>query len=97
MPYILPEDRIRIDTLVDLLLSEITDAGHANYAISRLCHMQVRRGGLRYANCNNIIGTLECVKQELYRTVIAPYEDIKRKENGPVSEFDKEKTDVSSV
>jgi hypothetical protein len=30
------------------------------------------------------MGVLECIKQEFYRSDIAPYEDQKRQANGPV-------------
>ena len=32
---------------------------------------------MRYQNVNAIIGALECAKLELYRRLIAPYEDTK--------------------
>lgn len=38
----------------------------------------------RYSGLNEAIGVLECVKQELYRRILAPYEDRKRVENGEV-------------
>ena len=31
-----------------------------------------------------MIGALECCKQEYYRAVVGPYEDIKIEENGDV-------------
>ena len=31
-----------------------------------------------------MIGALECCKQEYYRTVVGPYEDMKIDENGDV-------------
>lgn len=37
-----------------------------------------------YKDYNEVIGVLECVKQELYRRLIAPYEDKKKDENGDV-------------
>jgi hypothetical protein len=39
---------------------------------------------VRYANVNEMIGALECCKLELYRILIAPYEDVKIDENGGV-------------
>jgi hypothetical protein len=42
-----------------------------------------------YDNFNEVIGVLECMKLELYRRMIAPYEDTKCKENGDV--YKKEK------
>lgn len=40
--------------------------------------------GIDYEACNEVIGVLECAKQELYRKMVAPYEDKKCKENGEV-------------
>lgn len=37
---------------------------------------------------DEITGVLECIKLELYRQIAAGYEDIKKLENGPVSELD---------
>jgi hypothetical protein len=37
-----------------------------------------------YADYNEVMGVLECVKQELYRKVISKYEDKKCKLNGDV-------------
>jgi hypothetical protein len=33
---------------------------------------------------NDVIGALECCKLELYRRMVAPYENTKIKENGDV-------------
>lgn len=41
-------------------------------------------GSISYHYYNEAMGVLECVKQELYRRLIAPHEDEKRKENGDV-------------
>lgn len=37
-----------------------------------------------YADYNEVIGVLECMKLELYRRMVAPYEDVKCRENGDV-------------
>ena len=55
--------------------------GHVNYIITRLIT------GLKpksYKEFNAILGILESVKLEFYRRIIAPYEDLKIKENGDV-------------
>lgn len=62
--------------------------GELNYCISRRIHTYLENVGLCYKNINGIIGVLECAKLELYRQIAAPYEDIKKKENGSVSELD---------
>lgn len=38
----------------------------------------------RYADFNAAIGALECAKLELYRRMVAEYEDEKREANGDV-------------
>ena len=60
--------------------------GTLNYIITRLCDYWCRdwQGESNYAKYNAVIGVLECVKQELYRRQIAPYEEVKCEENGDV-------------
>jgi len=80
MPYIPADDRQRIDEG-----GAPETPGELNYAISRLVDAYVaRKGGVRYAHLNEVVGVLECAKLELYRRVAAPYEDLKRGETGDV-------------
>jgi len=60
--------------------------GTLNYIITRLCDYWTKDidGEANYERYNAVIGVLECVKQELYRRQIAPYEDEKCEENGDV-------------
>ena len=60
--------------------------GTLNYIITRLCDFWYRdfSGEANYEKYNAVIGALECVKQELYRRQIAPYEDEKWQQNGDV-------------
>lgn len=88
MPYINQEARRELNDKIDDLAGLIFTYGELNYAITRILHVY-ELGGLRdYASYNAIIGVLECVKQELYRTEIVPYEEQKRAENGGI--FDDE-------
>ena len=87
LPYIKQEDRPRYDKTVDKLITllkerplESTD-GDLNYIITRIIKEVYP---LRYFHINRAMGVLECVKQEFYRRVAAPYEDIKIKQNGDV-------------
>lgn len=66
-------------------------AGEMNYLITGLLHAFLKKQGLNYDNANKLMGVLDCAGKEFYRTVIAPYEDIKRDTNGSVSELDKTK------
>lgn len=88
MPYIRPELREDIDkSLLGLIkLLDWTEKdnidGVMNYVITKLIRSQYNRGS--YEEYNAAIGVLECAKLEFYRRAIAPYEDIKIKENGDV-------------
>jgi hypothetical protein len=88
MPYIKKEDRYFITDRVNALSEMIRDDGGLNYAISLLIHKQLDKRGINYANMNNLVGALECAKNEFIRTVMGPYEDGKRLENGSVSKLD---------
>jgi len=91
MPYIFEPLRKRYDYPLKLLSQLMTpDPGHLNYIISKITHSYIQRKGLKYRILNQTIGVLECVKQELYRQVAVPFEDIKKAENGSISELDKE-------
>jgi hypothetical protein len=61
-----------------------SDAGELNYLISRIVDTYIQVKGKNYQNLNEVIGVLECVKQEYYRRIAAPYEDKKIAENGDV-------------
>jgi hypothetical protein len=89
MPYILPERRIGLnDTLnkikEDIKQDKLSSAGDLNYLLTMTMHEYLNTKGLNYANCNELIGMLECAKLELYRRVVGKYEDKKINENGDV-------------
>jgi hypothetical protein len=88
-----------IDSLVSRLVEVFHDeptrvagerAGHLNYIITtlllRFYKKLTKRFGLkiRYADYNEIIGVLECLKLEMYRRQVATYEDEKIKSEGDV-------------
>jgi hypothetical protein len=92
MPYIAQSKRAFFDAEIDQLARLLKNAqidddnnqeGNFNYIISSLIH-RVYGPNYRYRQVNDIVGMLECVKQEFYREVAAPYEDQKAKENGAV-------------
>ncbi len=85
MPYIAPERRA-------VLVTSVTpdSVGELNFAISHLVHRYIAVDPLSYTLLNAVIGVLDCAKMELYRTVASPYEDGKRRENGSVSDLDRE-------
>lgn len=87
MPYIRARDRPEIDRLIEPLIEmlgreSVEDVdGKVNYAITRLINGVYKP---RYFNYNRAVGVLECVKLELYRRRVGPYEDEKIVENGDV-------------
>ncbi|MBS7656399.1 MAG: hypothetical protein QXI71_04900 [Candidatus Bathyarchaeia archaeon] len=87
MPYIKPERRTKyakvLEELTGILKAlppEEVD-GELNYVVTRILKTVYP---LRYYHINKAIGVLECIKQEYYRRIAAPYEDEKIKENGDV-------------
>lgn len=60
-------------------------AGELNYVITQLVTGYVKETGIpSYTYYNEALGVLEAAKLELYRRMVAPYEDGKCKENGDV-------------
>lgn len=97
MPYIKQDDRkkftiptaeVPINKSIDTLewIGENSDnAGDLNYAITMILKAYMdTKDRESYATHNEIIGMLDCCKQEWYRRQVAPYEDKKIEENGDV-------------
>lgn len=90
MPYIKKEERYVYDPQIDVLIEKLTNygantpptVGHVNYVISKLVWGIFRKNGPSYTLGNNLVGVLECVKQEFYRRPLSEYEEDKIKENG---------------
>ena len=87
LPYIKPERRKKygkvLEELIDILKSlpmEDVD-GELNYIVTTIIKEVYP---LRYFHLNRAMGVLECIKQEFYRRVAAPYEDIKMRDAGDV-------------
>ena len=99
MPYVKQEQRKAIDPAVDALVeaikretvltgtafNRVAPDGCLNYAITTLLQKTMVPGN--YVEFERVIGILECVKLETYRRAVAPYENIKAKENGDVFEW----------
>lgn len=89
MPYIPQDQREGVDAG-----SKPIHPGELNYLISKTCWEYLTRRGFprpgeggypySYADLNEVIGVLECAKQELYRRVLAPYEDGKKQSHRDV-------------
>ena len=86
MPYIPMAERIDVNLELkrDGIFWIPDNAGEFNYVVSRFIANYIQKKGLKYANCNEMIGALECAKLELYRVMVGPYEDDKIAENGGV-------------
>jgi hypothetical protein len=80
MPYI-PENR-RVALSDDY--AKVKGAGELNYKLTLECLSYLEETGLSYQTINDIIGALECAKQEFYRRQLAIYEDQKIVENGDI-------------
>lgn len=81
MPYISRTRRSELPELPDY--RDLT-AGDLNYLITTLAIDYIADHGCNYATMNEVIGVLECAKQELYRRWLAPYEDSKIAEHGDI-------------
>jgi len=84
MPYIPLERRA---TLWDNLEYDAPqNPGELNYMVSQLCRNYIDTKKLSYQTINDIVGALEGAKLEMYRKVVAGYENQKEFENGKVYE-----------
>lgn len=98
MPYIKQKRRDPIDHELEGIIEciELYTVGDMNYAITRMIHKWVQtHGGVSYPVLSKARAILNDADDEFYRTVMLPYENLKCKENGPVSELDKENSDDS--
>lgn len=82
MPYIKDTNDLR-DEIKSGFINPI-NAGELNFRITMIVDEYIRERGKSYNTLNEVIGVLECVKLELYRRIVAPYEDTKIAENGDV-------------
>lgn len=80
MPYIPATDRDAFDAALEALPRPNT-AGELNYVLTKVC-LKFLGDQPRYQNLNDAMGALNCAGHELYRRVVAPYEDLKIAENG---------------
>ena len=78
MPYIQQKAREKFDPAISTLLSQIKeiDPGELNYIFSKIVWRLFDREP-SYSVANNMIGALECCKQEFIRRRLNNYEDQK--------------------
>lgn len=85
MPYIKQERRTPlIKSITGSVVSLPETAGELNFVLTVILQDYVTKHGVGYQTFNDIMGALEGAKLEFYRRKVAPYEDIKIKENGDV-------------
>jgi hypothetical protein len=86
MPYINTLSRERLDAG-----GRPQSPGELNYHIMEVLRQYMEDTAefprIRYVNILELIGTLECVKLELYRRLAAEYEDLQRLRSGDVTIF----------
>lgn len=95
MPYITKDRRKRYDKAIDVLVGEVLDSydkddnsthyypGDLNYIVTRIVtSAYLKTQELNYRAASEMVGVFENAKLELYRRLVAPYEDKKIKENG---------------
>lgn len=86
MPYIAFNKRQTFDSVLNELnkVRGSLDPGTMNYLISSIVAIYLKENGMNYERLNAIQGVLSCCSQEIYRRIIAEYEDKKKDENGDV-------------
>jgi hypothetical protein len=87
MPYIKADDRVQYERPINDMFrpGSLPPPGDLNYVITRLCLKYLAAHGECYQTYNEIVGVLESAKLEFYRTHVAPYENVKRSQNGEVT------------
>jgi hypothetical protein len=91
MPYISRKDRPQYQEILTSLAELVPQdrmqrPGHINYIVSLLLE-KVYGKELRYADHNEVVGVLNCIALEFYRQKTAPYEELKIKEEGDLTEL----------
>lgn len=87
MPYVKREQRPAIDQSIEPLINHLKSLptedqdGSLNYAVTKIIKKIYPQ---KYFHLNRALGVLTAITHELYRRIIAPYEDTKILENGDV-------------
>jgi hypothetical protein len=110
MPYIRPEERNKLNPLIDKIAAEIVSCGKAqghdaafagllNYTCTRLALKVIRLsfGGMRYWVIALVTGTFKNIADEFYRRVAAPYEDKQVSIHGDVDLFSEYAEEIRKI
>jgi hypothetical protein len=94
MPYIKSEKRKDFETEIQSIVDKLDKSeegdnsakGELNYIIYSIIKRYLDKKGMRYFRAQDFIGgVLTCCQMELYRRLLAPYEDnVAIKKNGDV-------------
>ena len=90
MPYISKESRQQYDYAINAIVNNLlqhdeTINGELNYIIYSIIKKYVETKGLKYKTMQDIIGTIECCKLEIYRKILGPYEEKAIEKNGDIN------------
>jgi len=93
MPYIQQKIRKKYQEVLDYLnhFVKINCPGELNYILFKIILQYIKSRKECYHTYNDVIGVLECIKQELYRRFVSKYEDLKIKQNGDIVEKEGDK------
>lgn len=88
MPYIDQTARIHIKKeskrrVLDSMGRILADTGELSYVIMRIL-LTYMGDTLTETKINEVVGVLERIKLEFYRRLCAPFEEIKKEENGDI-------------
>jgi hypothetical protein len=82
MPYVKQERRTELDFVVEAMArADVKADGDLNYILFKYCKYFVKPS---YNNFKNFCGEIHQAATEIERRLLAPYEDLKEKENGPI-------------
>ena len=104
MPYIEKKHREeleeKIEDLVDLLKKIEIETGKVDGVVNYttlliLLRSMKPRDGWNYSSLMRVIGTLECVKQEIYSELVSAYEELACVKNGTIPELQDEAMDIA--
>jgi hypothetical protein len=99
MPYVPKNKREKLNPYIHLLFGHINTKGDINYIITSLAHLwalwqadSTFDGKRNYEARSTGYDVLSEAAMEYYASVMLPYEQKKKIENGPISELDDEKS-----
>lgn len=74
-------DRFTIGKMMGVAMR---NGGDLQYMLAVAIQVYIEKNGLRYQNCQDIMGALTGANAEFIRCIVSPYEEQKIADNGPV-------------